>query len=59
MFCIFYLTRITTIEKTAFDNLESLEWLYLNSNQLKHISEQLFVRLTKTLLILDLHGKWT
>lgn len=47
-----------TIEPTAFDQLHSLEWLYLNSNQLKQIPEQTFFSLTKTLMILDLHGSF-
>lgn len=48
---------IDSIEAGAFDQLHSLEWLNLHSNQLKHLPAVVFERALSKILILDVHGK--
>lgn len=55
----FFIKRIMVIEDGAFDELKSLEWLYLSSNRLFTLSPELFrpIILPKRLKVLDIHGK--
>ena len=43
----------------ALDNLMSIEWLYLHSNQLTTISYETFAPILDSVTVLDIHGiRW-
>ncbi|RWS07904.1 Nyctalopin-like protein, partial [Dinothrombium tinctorium] len=46
---------IRYIEAGAFDSLISLEWLYINSNQLTSISNDVFYPILDSVKVFDLH----
>ncbi|KAK8785469.1 hypothetical protein V5799_008167 [Amblyomma americanum] len=49
------LRRVQYIEAGAFDEMKSLEWLYLHSNEIVTLSYDVFKPLLGTLSILDVH----
>lgn len=48
--------RLHTIDVHSFASLNSLEWLYLQTNQLKEAPYEMYRTVLDTLQVLDLHG---
>lgn len=55
--CIFFFSRVTSVEPTSFVSLDSLEWLYLQSNQLSTALYETYAPVLNTLQVFDIHGK--
>lgn len=53
----FSFCRLTSVEPTSFVSLDSLEWLYLQSNQLNTALYETYAPVLNTLQVFDIHGK--